>query len=126
VPQDYAKARQWYEQAATQGVAQAQFNLGELYLDGKGVPQDYGQAQQWYEQAAAQGYAVAQLRLGLLYAHGRGVPQDYVQAHKWYNLAGANGDKDASEIRYLLAKQMTPAQIDEAQRLAREWKPKTP
>ena len=35
-----------------------------------------------------------------------------------------NGDKPASQLRDLLANQMTPAQIAEAQKLAREWKPK--
>ena len=43
-----------------------------------------------------------------------------------YDLAGANGHKDAVMLRERLTKQMTPAQIDEAQKLAREWKPKTP
>jgi TPR repeat protein len=51
------------------------------------------------------------------------VPKDYVQAHKWYSLAGANGHKKAAVHRDRLAKQMTPAQIAEAQKLAREWKP---
>ena len=40
VPQDYAVARQWYEQAAAQNHAAAQFNLGLLYANGHGVPQD--------------------------------------------------------------------------------------
>ena len=51
------------------------------------------------------------------------MPQDYVQAHMWYNLATANGDKLAAEFRDGLAKQMALAQIAEAQKLAREWKP---
>ena len=52
--------------------------------------------------------------------------QDFIQAHKWYNLAAANGHGKAAEYRDALAKQMTPAQIAEAQKLAREWKPNTP
>ena len=94
-----------------------------MYAKGQGVPQDYTTARQWYEQAAAQGNASAQHMLGSLYADGKGVPQDYVQAHKWYNLAGANVDIYAA-WRDDLAKHMTPAQIAEAQKLAREWKPK--
>ncbi len=123
VPQDYGQARQWFEKAASQGVADAQFNLGMLYASGHGVSQDYVQAWQWYEQAAAQGHAAAQLRLGLLYAHGRGVQKDYVQALKWHNLTAANGAEVAGRHRDALAEQMTPAQIAEAQKLAREWKP---
>ena len=76
--------------------------------------------------AANQGEAVALGKLGLMYYLGNGVPQDYVQAHKWFNLSAENGMNEAAESRDALAKHMTPAQIDEAQKLAREWKPKTP
>ena len=125
-PQDYVQARQWYEKAAVQGDANAQSNLGVMYEKGRGVPQDYVQARQWYEKAAAQGDANALYNLGLLYRYGHGVPQDFVQAHKWYNLAGANGNKNAATLRDALAILMTPAQIDEAQKLVREWQTKTP
>src|SRR3989442_15463719 len=54
---------------ADSGDAHAQFNLGWLYHDGRGVPQDYAQARQWYEKAAAQGNAPAQSNLGWLYAN---------------------------------------------------------
>ena len=55
-----------------------------------------------------------------MYHNGQGVPQDYVQAHKWYNIAGANGSETGTSNRDSVAKQMTPAQVAEAQRLARE------
>ncbi len=64
-----------------------------------------------------------------MYATGDGVPQDYVQAHMWYNLAasryppGSDRDKVVRN-RDTVAEKMTPEQIAEAQRLAREWKPK--
>ncbi len=123
VVRDDGYARQWWEKAAAQGLANAQSNLGVLYDNGHGVPRDYRQARQWYEQAAAQGDAVAQLNLGLLYQNGHGVPRDYVQAHKWFKLAAANGEKRGAMFRDALTNQMTPAQIDEAEKLAREWKP---
>ena len=75
---------------------------------------------------AEQGNVISQYTLGVLYANGYGVPQDFVQAYKWYNLAAANGAEVAGLRRDTLAKQMIPAQIAEAQQLAREWKPKTP
>jgi hypothetical protein len=59
-----------------------------------------------------------------MYDNGNGVPQDYVQAHMWFNLAGVQGDEDATKKRDIVAAKMTPDQIAEAQRLAREWKPK--
>jgi uncharacterized protein len=58
-----------------------------------------------------------------MYAQGRGVPQNFVIAHQWLNLAAANGAEGAVELRDELAAKMTPAQITEAQRLARDWKP---
>jgi TPR repeat protein len=63
--------------------------------------------------------------LGIMYdLGGHGVPQDYVQAHMWFNLAGASGNADAVKNRETVAAKMTPEQISEAQRLAREWKPR--
>jgi hypothetical protein len=59
-----------------------------------------------------------------MYAKGQGVPQDYVSAHMWWNLSGSNGYEDAVENRNIVEKKMTPSQIEEAQRLARNWKPK--
>ena len=126
VPQDDVQALQWYQKAAAQGQAKAQYNLGTLYFNGEGVPKDYQQALRWFRLAADQGEALAQTKMAIMYDDGHGVPKDFVQAHKWYNLAAVNGDKPAAELRDALAKQMTPAQIAEAQKLAREWKPKTP
>lgn len=125
VPQDNVQTQQWYEKAAAQGQAKAQYNLGILYFNGEGVPKDYQQALRWFRLAADQGEALAQTKIAIMYDEGQGVPQNFVQAHKWYNLAATNGDKPAAELRDALANQMTPAQIAEAQKLAREWKPKT-
>ena len=64
-----------------------------------------------------------------MYAGGRGVPRDSVQAHMWLNLAASRESgtkaKSYAEARDTVAGRMTPQQIAEAQRLAREWKPKT-
>jgi TPR repeat protein len=111
---------------ADQGNARAQYNLGAMYTKGLGVPQDYAEALKWYRQAANQGDAAAQAALGAGYATGQGLPQDYVQAHKWFNLAASTGaDRpvaaEALAARYAVAAKMTPAQIAEAQKLAREW-----
>ena len=59
-----------------------------------------------------------------MYFLGKGVPQDYVSAHMWFNLSGSNGNEDAVTNRNIVEKKMTPSQIEEAQRLARNWKPK--
>ena len=89
----------------------------------------YAEAAKWYRRAAERGHVDAQLLLGLLYRKGRGVQTDYVQAHMWYNLAAAGTPSNEmrsklKRLRDILAESMTLAQIAEAERLAREWKPK--
>ncbi len=56
-----------------------------------------------------------------MYNNGLGVPRDYVFALMWWNIAVESGHEDAQRDREIVAKQMTPDQIAEAQRLAREW-----
>jgi hypothetical protein len=114
----------WYRKAAEQGSAIAQYNLGEMYRVGEGVPADSAAAASWYRKAAEQGYARAQNNLGVVYDNGDGVPQDDVLAHMWFNLAAASGFNEAVRNRDMVARHMTPAQLAEAQKLAREWKPK--
>ena len=126
---DYATALREWRPLAEQGNANAQFNLGFMYRNGLGVPQDYAKALQWYRKAAKQGVAEAQYNLGIMYGNGEGVPQDYAQAHMWSNLAASSfplgEDRDrAAKNRDIVAERMTPAQISEAQKLAREWRPK--
>ena len=123
---DFAKALRELRPLAEQGDARAQFYLGMLYENGAGVPEDYEKAREWYEKSAAQGDANAQFYLGLLSAFGRGGPMDLVQAHMWYSLAAGNGHARAALHRNDLAREMKPAQIADAQKRAREWKPKTP
>ena len=124
VPQDYRLAKQWFEEAAKQGHAGAQVHLGTLYLHGEGAPQSDQMALFWFSQAAEQKEALAFAKLGSMNEKGQGILQDYIQAHMWYNLSAAYGETRSAELRDALAKQMTPGQIAEAQRLAREWKPR--
>lgn len=84
-------------QAAAQGNAAAQFNLGVMYENGQGVRQDYVQAVQWYRKASEQGDAQAQFNLGGMYAEGRGVRQDLALAQEWYGKACQNGDQKACD-----------------------------
>jgi len=120
---DYATALKEWRPLAEQGDAEAQCNLGYMYKGGKGVPQDDAEAARWYRLAAVQGLDRAQFNLGIMYATGRGVQQDYVQAYLWFSLAAAQGHGSAQKFRdNVLAEDMTPAQLANAQRLAREWK----
>ena len=129
--QDYVEAVKWFRRAADQGYAEAQFNLALMFDAGKGITKDYAQAVKWFRLAADQGLPDAQNDLGVRYDHGQGVTRDYVRAYKWFDLAASGfpaSDKEnrdrAIKNRNIVAAKMTPAQIAEAQRLAREWKPK--
>ena len=93
------------------------------------MPLNSVEAVRWFLAAAEQGHAWAQNNLGVMYANGQGVPQDYIQAQMWYNLAASDLTGDdrewAVKNRDEIAEKMTSEQIAEAQRLAREWKPKS-
>jgi TPR repeat protein len=133
---DYPRAAEWFRKAAEQGDAISAVNLGDMYRDGKGLPRNFVQAVALYRKAAERTDADAQFRLAEMYEAGRGVLQDYEQAYMWLCLAAAPQNSEPEnapmnqfdaeiygKARDELAAKMTPAQIGEAQRLAREWKP---
>ena len=84
---DWATALKEWKPLAGQGDADAQYNLGLMYLNGWGVPQDDKEAVYWYKLAAEQGDAKALYNLGVMYEVGEGVPQDDKEAVRWYTLA---------------------------------------
>jgi TPR repeat protein len=120
VLQDYAEAVKWSRLAAEQGYATGQNNLGLMYNDGEGVSQNHGEAVRWYRLAAEQGYAKGQTNLGVMFVLGRGVLQDKVRAHMWFNIAAANGNADGVRAREMIVDEMSPADISQAQAMARE------
>lgn len=73
------------------------------------------------ELAGEGGKCDALYNLGLMYSTGRGVDVDLVTAHKWFNLAAMKGSEAARMCRAELTVEMTPVEIAEAQRQAREW-----
>lgn len=117
---DYATALAEWKPLAEQGGVVAQYNLGLMYQHGNGVPEDYNQAVKWYSLAAEQGFGGAQYKLGWMYHRGNGIPQDYVKAYMWFSIAASSGYKYAIKGRETAVKEMTPTQISEAQKLARE------
>lgn len=124
---DYAEAAKWYRRAAEQGDARSQAELGTLYSKGgHGLLLDYTEAMKWFLKAAEQGRSDVFKKIGALHLAGWGVDRaDIVKAHMWFNLAAASGDDEAGKLRDDLAvKSMTSAQLNEAQRIAREWQAK--
>ncbi len=85
----------WYKRAAEQGCAKAQYNLGRMYFEGKGVPQDYEKAYSLWRKAATQGCAQSQYNLGVGFDFGKGIAQDKLEAVRWYHKAAAQGYADA-------------------------------
>ena len=124
VTQNYKEAVKWYRLAAVQGNEGAQYNIGVLYAQGHGVTQNYKEAVKWYRLAAVQEDAVAQYNIGAMYHNGQGVTKDYIRAHMWYNLSSLSGHANGTKDRDLLAKEMTPQQIEKAQNMARECEAK--
>jgi uncharacterized protein len=84
---DYQKAFREWNAAAEAGNAEAQFDLGVLYAQGRGVQRDVAKAVSWYRKAADQGNAEAQFALGQLYSRGWGVPRDEIDALRWFQMA---------------------------------------
>jgi len=118
----YAQALTLFRESAAQGNASAQNYLGLMFMNGTGVNTDYAQALIWYNKAAAQGNFSGECNLGIMYDRGLGVPKDKVTAYMWYILATQNGSPLAPKNAKLLAPQMTPQQLNEAQRRANALK----
>jgi uncharacterized protein len=113
----------WYHLAADQGYAAAQSNLGAMYDRGEGVPQNYREALKWYRMSADQGNAMAQYNIG------SNTPVVTVccrtmSLHTCGSVCQQLRTTNAAKNRDVIAQRMTPAQIAEAQKLTREWKPK--
>jgi len=116
------EAAHCFEQAAKQGMPEAQYQLGMLYEKGKGVPQDYSRAAYWYKLSARQDHVPAQNALGFLYYNGKGVTRDLVISLALFNIAAATGDQDAFQNTYIAASTMSFKSFDKAKALAGDRK----
>jgi hypothetical protein len=124
VSENYSEGLKWLQKAGEQGEAKAQFAVGVAYFKGLGVQKNNAEAFKWYRRAADQGLGVAQYNLGAMYAKGEAVTQDVVTAHLLYGLAATSGIKAAGAAKDQVAKSMTPEQIAQAEKMAKDWKPK--
>jgi TPR repeat protein len=143
VPKKYQVAVKWaedvekYRSAADAGDAEAQYRLATLLYGPEArvreVPQDREAAITLFRSAAAKGHAMAMYALGAIYqgkiSREELTGVDYIMAHMWYNLAasrlapGAERDQAVKDRDFLAQYRLTPQQLAEAQRLAREWAP---
>jgi len=116
---DRAKAAPWLLQAAEAGKPRAQFLVGRMYQTGEILSRSMDKAFAWLEKASDAGIAEAQYDLGLLYAQvgNRG------EAYFWFRLLAARGYPGAAQNAAALAKNMDKADIEAADRRARQWRP---
>ena len=125
VEEDFSEATRWFRKAAEQGQGESQFSMGLRYFEGQSVAQDDTEAARWFRLAAEQGVGMAASMLAEMYAKGRGVPQDLVEAYKWLAVAGGQIEPDRVTVTLGdLESKLTPDQLAEAQRRAKEFVPK--
>ena len=93
--EDYSTALSIFQPLADQGNASAQFNLGEMYHNGRGVQADFFEAFRWYRLAAEQGHMEAQFQVGLGYVSGTSGQRDHVEARRWLGMVAEQGHERA-------------------------------
>ena len=119
---DYATELSIIRPLAEKGYAFAQFNLGVLYDEGKGVSQDDAMALKWYQRAADQGLSQAQVNLAIMYENGQGMAPNLQRAYFWYTLADEQGDGRAIQGKREVAEKLTAAQIQETEQWLKEYR----
>jgi uncharacterized protein len=87
----FDKAAAIWRPLAENGAAAAQYLLGTLYVEGKGVERNDTTAVMWFRRAANQGDARAQYNLGASYVEGTGVQKSEIDAAKWFQRAANQG-----------------------------------
>jgi TPR repeat protein len=119
-------------QAAEAGDTRAQCNLSILYdngLDDNGyvVEANRPRAVRWLLASAEQGLPRAQVKLAEVYADGPDISGSHATACGWFLLAamGLRGIhlRNAQSGYERIASHLTPAQIAQARRFARDWSP---
>lgn len=95
VKQDIRKALHWYEKAAEQGLAEAQFNLAHLLVEAE---ISASTAAEWMRKAADQGLTDAEFLMGVIYAEGMGVEVNKDEARVWLQKAIDKGHTDAKSF----------------------------
>lgn len=128
---DYLNAQKWYRVAATKGRhAGAQYKLGQLYLNGRGVENDLPAAMNWFRRSARQGDPRAQFFLGVAYRDGWERKADLIEGYKWFYLSNKKGDLvraeeerfDPEEVLIELDRKMSKFNVKEAIKRANKWR----
>ena len=84
------------KQQAEQGLAEAQYILGNMYAQGFHVEKDLNKAFSWVKKSAEQGYAAAEFDLASMYDAGEGVDKNLQKAASWYKKVAEKGEAAAA------------------------------
>ncbi len=95
---DAVTAFRLFKPLADSGLAEAQWQLGEMYFSGQGIGRDDAEATKWLRRSAEQGFGPAQRDLGLMYYLGRGAAKNSVQAEQWFKRAAGGGDVESAAM----------------------------
>src|SRR6516164_7632550 len=95
VPQNDAKAAEWYRLAADRGDREAMFALAMFRLQGRAGPRDRDAGTKWLAAAAKLGHPLAAYDLALLYMEGQLFPQDFNRAAELLRVSVQAGNADA-------------------------------
>ena len=80
---------------ARSGDSEAQYQVGQIYAEGRLVPKDFTVSAEWMLRSAEQGYAPAQKVVGMMYMSRNG---DYGKADMWLRRAAEQGNADAQVL----------------------------
>ena len=118
-PEQFRTTLEWLTEAADAGRVHAQYELGKIYRDGRGVEKDALLAAAWLTRAAEQGSDTASYALGvLLLTGGEGLAKDIPSALNWLRRSAEDGNQYAQYRlgRLLLRGEDVPREIEEAVR----------
>jgi uncharacterized protein len=123
--QDYALAYMWWNICSSSGTHDGCVR-NKKKVEKKMTESQIKKAQEpvkWFR-LSEHGYAYAQYHLGWIYYQGNKVHKDYVLAHMWWNICGSSETQGCVESRNMVEEKMSESQIEKAQEMARNWKPK--
>ncbi len=123
VDPDQNQALHWYGEAAKNGNRKAMHALGVANANGIGGKKNYPEAIRWFKAAAELGLTDSQFNLAVLYERGLGVQTSLPEAYKWYAIAAVSGDSESKTRVSALATQISAAERDAADRLAKGYRP---
>lgn len=121
LPRNYELAFEWLQKSAEQGYAKGMNLLGILYASGQGVEKNVDRAFDLVQRAAELGDSAAQLSLALMYIQGKGTERDYIEGIKWHTISDLSETPGAGLPPDWAVNNMTPEDIEEAERRAAEW-----